>query len=127
RSPRLEAGTTSGMESRRRLPSTCALPSVAIARQAFGLGDALVLGGGLEDGPLAQLADDATLDFLPGRLVLRIFIAASRLQRRAPFRDFRLGDQDIGLTLVEVDPHPVAGTQYGEIAASRRLGRGIED
>src|SRR5690554_4034510 len=100
---------------------------VVVAWNTLGLGDALVLFGGLEDGAVAQLANDTALDFLPWRLVLGVFVAASRLQIRPARGNLFIGDQDIGLPLVEIDPHLIAGSQNGQIAARRRFWRSIED
>ena len=88
-----------------------------VARQAFGLGDALVLFRRFQNGAVAKLADETALDFLPGRLVLGELVAALRLERGAASGNFLIRDQDVGFTLIEVDADPIPGLENGEIAA----------
>ena len=63
-----------------------------IARQALGLGDALVLDRRLQHRPGLELADQRPLDLLPRRLVVRVAVAARRLQPRPPLRQLGVRD-----------------------------------
>lgn len=61
---------------------------VIVARQSLTLRDALVFDRGLEHTAIAQLIDQAALDFLPWRLVGGVFVAAGRLERGATLGNF---------------------------------------
>ena len=83
--------------------------SMIVARQPLRLRDPLVLHRRLQHRAGLELADDAALDLLPGRLVRRVAVAALRLQRRPPREPARLVDQRSSRPLVQVEHHPVAG------------------
>src|SRR5947209_1885684 len=101
--------------------------SVIIPRHPDGAGDVVVAGGEFEAGAGGLLADIAAVQFLPGRLVLRIGEAAHRLQvRKAPLQ-LLLRDQDVGVALVEIDADAVAGLQHSEPAIGGGFRRRIED
>src|SRR5689334_7090732 len=85
------------------------LRSVIVTRQTFGLRDPLVFDGRFENRAGLHLADNTALDFLPGRLVLRVMIATIGLQLPATGVELVVRNQDIRLTTAEVDTDPVAG------------------
>src|SRR3954470_17655267 len=101
-----------------RSPPACRL--VVVARNASGLRQFLVLDRRLQHRAVPELVDDAALDLLPWRLVRRVLVAAHRSEVVAPLFELVLGDQDVGLTGVEIDPHPVAGAKNRQIATRRR-------
>src|SRR5512134_3902254 len=125
------------MRRRRRTPSGGATResgscrdfrrSVVVARNALALGDLLVLDRRLQHHAVGELVDDAALDLLPRRLVLRKLEAAVALQVGAAAIVLLPGDENVGRALVEVDPHLVAGLQDSEPAAGRSLRRRVED
>src|SRR5215813_7254915 len=82
--------------------------SVVVARNAFGLSDALILDRGLEHHALRQLVHHAALDFLPWRLAFRDLVSALSLERRHALRILVLTDQNVRGTLVEIDAHAIA-------------------
>src|SRR5437868_7087848 len=107
--------------------SGIARPSVIVARNARGLRDLLVFYRRLQHGAIAELIDDPALDFLPWRLMGRIFVAAHRGEVVAALLDLIIRDQDVRLALVEVDAHLIPGPKDREVAARRRFRRRVED
>src|SRR5438067_4227802 len=77
----------------------------------------------IEASARGQLADELALQFLPGRLARHDL----GLPRRLAAGQLRLGDQDIGGALADIDPYLVAGLEQRQSAADRGLGRGVED
>src|SRR5215472_7386207 len=98
-----------------------------ISWNPHALGDALVLYRRPQHHAVGELVDHAALDLLPRGLARRIFVTAALLQRRAAFGELRLGNENVGGTLAQIDAHRVAVLEQGESAAGRRLGRGVED
>src|SRR5262245_32687334 len=91
------------------------------------LRDAMIFHRRLEHHAVGQLIDHAALDLLPRRLARGILPAAVPVQRGAPPRELRVGDQHVRAPLVEVDAYAVAGLEQSEPAARRRLRRSIDD
>src|SRR5215468_10077524 len=100
---------------------------VTIAWHAALLRDALVFDRRLEHHAFGELIDEVALDFLPRRLAVRIGVAATLLQRRAPLGELRGRDQDIGGALVQIDAYAVAGLKEREAAASGGFRGRVED
>ncbi|CVI64701.1 hypothetical protein AGR9A_Lc70003 [Agrobacterium salinitolerans str. Hayward 0363] len=61
---------------------------MVVARQALGLGNALVLHGRLQNRAGFHLADDTALDFLPWRLVVGELVTALGGKRLVTLRQF---------------------------------------
>src|SRR5262245_52428525 len=100
---------------------------VVVARNAFGLGNFLILDGRLQHHAVGKVVDELALDLLPGRLMGGILITAMALQIGPAAIVFLLRDQDIGAALVEIDAHPVAGLEDRQPTAGCRLRRGVEN
>src|ERR1700687_5908376 len=98
-----------------------------VARHAFGLHYVLILDRWSEDHALVKLLDQGALDLLPGRLTLRVFVAALLFQLEEPRAQLRIIDQHVCRTLLQVDANAIAGLQQRKTAASRGLRRRVED
>src|SRR4051794_13064231 len=82
-----------------------------IPRRADRAGDVVVAGRELHAGAGGLLADGGAIEFLPRRLVGRIFESAIGLEFGAALFQFLVGNQDVGAALVQVDADHVAGLE----------------
>src|SRR5262252_1743281 len=98
-----------------------------VTGHAGGLRKPLILHRRLEHHAVCKLVYHRALNFLPGRLARRELESAAVLKDKAALRQVRLGDQNIGAALVEVDTDAVAGAQQRKTAVRGRLWRGVED
>src|SRR5581483_12477284 len=90
--------------------------SVIIPRHPDLAGDVVIARGELHAGAGGVLADGEAVELLPWRLVGGMREAALGLQLGVALLHLVVGDQDVGGTLVEVDPDLVAGLENGEPA-----------
>src|SRR5580704_4708079 len=82
--------------------------SMVVPRRTCRLGEALIGDRGLQHHALVELRHHLALDLLPGRLALRIVVAAMLGERGAPLGEFGIGDKNIRRPLLEIDSHAVA-------------------
>src|SRR5690606_28500496 len=101
--------------------------SVVVARNAFRLRDPLIFDGRFENRAGFHLPDDGPLDFLPGRLVLGIVIAALDLQLTPTLGQFLVRDENVRLAATDIDAYPVACPDEGKPAAGRSFRGSVED
>lgn len=73
-----------------------------IPRHTF-FGDALVFDCRFQHHVFVELGHHGALDFLPGGLVIGVFVAALRRQVGAAFFQFLTEDQNVGGTFTQVD------------------------
>src|SRR5690606_11882948 len=81
---------------------------------------------GLQHHAFRELVDNAALDFLPGRLVIRKAVAGA-IERGAASGQFLVRYQYVRRALAQVDPYPVARPEQCQATAGGRLRRGVED
>src|ERR1700704_3192668 len=98
-----------------------------IPRDADRAGDVVIARREFQAGAGGLLADGRAIQFLPWRLVGRIFEAAVGLEFRAALLEFLVRDQDVRTAFVEVDAHLVAGPKDRKSAVGGGLRRGVED
>ena len=89
--------------------------------------DVVIAGGEFHAGAGGLLADGGAIEFLPRRLVGRIFETATGLEVGMALLQFGIRDQDIGRALVEVDANLVTGLEDREPAIGGGFRRGVED
>jgi len=69
-----------------------------------------------------SLVGETALDLLPRRLAVRILVAARRRERRAPLGKLRVGNENVGGALAEVDAHAISCPEQRQTTAGRGLG-----
>ena len=86
--------------------------SVVVCRPVL-VGNVAIFHRRFEHHALIELIDHAALDFLPRRLAFRHIgktaIGEFRSDLGAPAFQFLIGNKDIGLARIQIDPHRVAG------------------
>src|SRR5258708_15823850 len=82
--------------------------------------------GEFQAGAGGLLADGRAVQFLPRRLVGRIFEAAIGFEFRVSLLEFFVRDQDVRAALVEVDAHLVAGPKDRKAAVASGFRPGVE-
>src|SRR5690606_31504089 len=85
------------------MPFSLPQSSMVVARQPFGLCDALLLSRSFEDRSAVHLADKGALDFLPRRLGSRVGTASCLAQRRAASFDLAGLDLQSHFPPIQVD------------------------
>src|SRR5882757_2136083 len=81
----------------------------------------------LHAGAGGLLADGRAIEFLPRRLVGRVFEPTIGLEIGMTLFQFSIRDQNVGRALVEVDADLVAGPEHREPAIGGGFRRGVED
>jgi hypothetical protein len=101
--------------------------SVVVPGNSLRSCNPLVFDRRLEYGARFHLTDGGALHFLPGCLVLRIYVAARGPQRFVALPQFPLRHQDVHQSLAQVNTNAVAGSQNRQSAPNGRFGRCVED
>ena len=90
-------------------------------------GDVLIARRQFQAGASSVLADGGAVKLLPRRLMVREWETAFGLQLGAAARHFLGRNQDIGLALVQIDAHLVAGLEDRKPAVGGCFRRSVED
>src|SRR6266480_1426726 len=101
--------------------------SVAVARRARRLCQALILQRGFEHRAAVELPDERPLYFLPWRLRLRIGVTPLSLELFAPLGPFLRPQEHIHFAASQVNPNAIASAQQRQPASYRGFRRGIQN